>query len=1505
MIKPVANAGIPHADNDPVKHQPAPYAVDDAQTKSSRDSIKQNKLVILTGNSTEGTSHIQQQNELDVLLNCTSDLLWSVNSEFKLVAANRAFLQAMENAVSLSFKPGDDLLIATAFPKPYLDFWTNCYKKALSGKSFHKEVYTPALQNRSESWSDIYFTPVYNNGIVTGVACHSKDITEKKVAEEKIRQHEVRLAEAQEVAKLGSWETDLKTLKVTWSPETYRIFEADPNTQEVSHSSFIQFVHPDDQDRVDSAFFQSLLSKDVHTIEHRIITKSGYVKIIEERWRVFHDEKGTPLRAVGTSQDITERKTAEGKIKETEIRYQSLIEQSTDAVCITDPSMRIIDINPRGCNMLGYSKEEFLKLTINDIFIREDLLANPFKIAELQSGKVISNERRFKRKDGSIVEVDINARILDDGKFVVFARDITERKKADKELQQAYQEKNLILESIADAFFAVDKQWKVTYWNNHAERILGIAKETILGKQLWEVFNNSTDTLSYRKYHEALETNQVMNFEDFYRKRKRWFSVTAYPSPGGLSVYFKDITRRKNAEAAITRANQEKTTILESIDDGFFAIDTNSLVTYWNRRAEVLLGEKRENVIGKNLHEMFVRPDSRIFYDNYQKAIREKSTVHFEAFSHRTNKWFAVSAFASDNGLSVHFKDVTERKEFEEKIKESEKRYRSLIEQATDSICILDKDLRFVEINPAGCDMFGYSREEVLQLSVYDILFLQDLQDNPIRLADLQSQKTVYNERRIKRKDGTALDVELNSKMLDDGRLMIFGRDITERKQAAEELKESNHRYNLVSQATNDMVWDWDLVTGKVYRNKEGWKKIFRTGDYDAEVGEIDDWNERVHPDDRAVVQEVVRQIQRSEKDFFEVECRMRRDDGTYAYVHDRGNIIRDTQGKALRLIGATQDITRRKEAELQVLKSELHFRSLVQNSSDLTGIINAKGYFLYSSQAVKKILGYESEFMIGKNAFSFVHPDDIQALKVHLSEQSANHIRAIEFRFKNAEGNWRWLESKVTDMSDNPEVQGFIFNARDVTERKIAEAEIEKLTFIARATTNAVIITDIEGEITWVNEAFTNITEYQFEEVIGRKPGDFLQGPETNLAVARYMRGKIKHVEPFECDILNYSKSGRKYWLRIQCQPQFDEAGNLKYFFAMETDISKEKQAEAILKSSEERYRYLFNNNPASIIIWDIETLDILEVNNTTLDTYGYSRNEMLSKKILDLRHPQFHEKIRLFAEKARQKHDFVSVNLRRHINKAGEEMYMNIASHRIQFKGREVILALGTNITEKVFLERELEKERQLKHQEITAAVISAQEQERRELGSELHDNINQILAGSRLYLGMATRELGVNHPYLQETENLINTAITEIRKLSHSLIPPSLHEYELLGAIDNIIKITEQTSGIKLNLYAIDFDEKQVPDKLKLSIYRIIQEQLNNILKHANASKVKITLEQASERIILSIKDNGVGFDNTKKHDGVGLMNIKTRASLFNGEVEVIASPGKGCELKVAFN
>jgi signal transduction histidine kinase len=228
---------------------------------------------------------------------------------------------------------------------------------------------------------------------------------------------------------------------------------------------------------------------------------------------------------------------------------------------------------------------------------------------------------------------------------------------------------------------------------------------------------------------------------------------------------------------------------------------------------------------------------------------------------------------------------------------------------------------------------------------------------------------------------------------------------------------------------------------------------------------------------------------------------------------------------------------------------------------------------------------------------------------------------------------------------------------------------------------------------------------------------------------------------------------------------------------------------------------------------------------------------------------------------------------------------------------------MAMANNVTDKVVLQKYLDERKTIEQKEITDAVITTQEKERELIGCELHDNVNQILATSLLYLGMAKKD-SVNNAAMAETENMINSAIQEIRNLTHSLIAPSLEETSLQTALENIIRVTGINSSFSIHADLNCNNENNIPGKLKLSIYRIVQEQFSNIQKYARANNVTISLHCNPDQIELHIKDDGIGFDTSKKSEGVGLKNIKTRAALYNGKVSVVSSPGNGCEISTIF-
>jgi PAS domain S-box-containing protein len=311
-----------------------------------------------------------------------------------------------------------------------------------------------------------------------------------------------------------------------------------------------------------------------------------------------------------------------------------------------------------------------------------------------------------------------------------------------------------------------------------------------------------------------------------------------------------------------------------------------------------------------------------------------------------------------------------------------------------------------------------------------------------------------------------------------------------------------------------------------------------------------------------------------------------------------------------------------------------------------------------------------------------------------------------------------------------------------------------------------------------------------------------------------------------------------------------------------------------------------------------------VQEINESTEKHSGYKREDLIGKSILSGGLAERSEPIHELAEKALKDKNFRETHITRIISKWGDKIYIEFVSHRIDYMGMPCIMALGNNVTERVMLERQLEDERIKAQKEMTNAVISAQESERQEIGRELHDNINQILASARLYLGLGKSATDPQPLFLEKSDELIQSAIDEIRTLSHSLIPPTLSEGHLR---DNLLQLFENlASGIGTTIYhnMTEFEEQNMDDNFKLCIYRICQEQFTNITKYAKATNIHFYLGNRSGNLELRIKDDGIGFDKSKKSSGVGLVNMKTRAALFNGTIEIETAPGKGCELVVQF-
>jgi len=465
-----------------------------------------------------------------------------------------------------------------------------------------------------------------------------------------------------------------------------------------------------------------------------------------------------------------------------------------------------------------------------------------------------------------------------------------------------------------------------------------------------------------------------------------------------------------------------------------------------------------------------------------------------------------------------------------------------------------------------------------------------------------------------------------------------------------------------------------------------------------------------------------------------------------------------------------------------------------------------------------------------------------------------------------------------------------------------------ERFNTVVKATNDAIWDWDIvTNKIFMVGDTYKQLFGYDI--VNANTPQDLWENilhPEDKVRVIEKLWGIIREgkLAKWEDEYRIRKSDGEFAYVHDRGQIIYSAERRPIRLIGAVQDITARKRSEETILASEEKYRQIFYKNPYPTWIYDLDSLLIVEVNDAALEKYGFDKNEFQRLTMKNLHPPgeadQFLDSMcsPVSMHPAGQK-------LWRHSNKSGETMIVEITSHMIDYFGKMCMQVIINDVTERIRLEKELVLQQKLKQQQITEVVLGAQERERFELGQELHDNINQILATSKLYLDVAIEEKEPRIELLAKSRKNISMAIEEIRKLSKELITPSLNDLGLIQSIKELIRSIQMVKKMKIRLNISGLDENSLLPEQKINVYRIIQEQLNNILKHAHATTVVIELNKMKERISLQVKDDGRGFDPRARRKGVGISNIISRAELYNGKVEIDTAPGRGCRLEVILN
>jgi PAS domain S-box-containing protein len=845
---------------------------------------------------------------------------------------------------------------------------------------------------------------------------------------------------------------------------------------------------------------------------------------------------------------------------------------------------------------------------------------------------------------------------------------------------------------------------------------------------------------------------------------------------------------------------------------------------------------------------------------------------------------------------------------------QSEEKYRTLVEQAFDGIIIYSPDLIIRDCNHSACAALGYKQAELKGLNIADLFLKEDLLARPLHFETLIAGKTTLDYRRLKRKDGSYIQMEIGTKIMPDGNLMAIGRDITARKEAEQKIKHSETNLRTIFENTSEgfLLLDREGVV-KAF-NKNSAEYAFFLKEKEMQLG--DRMVDFIEPSRKEMFEGIIAKILTGETVIYDRSHDL--EDGKTRWVDFSINpVIENGRVNGVCITG--RDVTEKKIIEQQREFDHNNLYALINNTNDMMWSVDRELNLITSNDAFDKMAQHVSGQPLSKgdniltNRFG---KDQLKRFRKYY-ERAFSGKSFVEIEHTDSPAEF-WAEISFYPIRQENEVIGTACFSRDITQRKKAEDQIKKA-FTERQLlaerTSAILNTlpaniallDEKGFIVEVNGAWRN-----FASENGFTGNSYTIG-DNYITIAASARGtekedgsKVVHgiksilskkLKVFTLEYPCHSPNEER-WFRMIATPLLKKgkAGVV----VMHINITEQKKGEQALQATlKDLSDYKIALDESAIVSITDQHGAISYVNGNFCKISKYKDKELLGKdhKIIN---SGFHDK-------AFFKNLWATISggdiWRSEVkNKARDGSFYWVDTTIVPFlnnKGKPFqYVAINKDLTEKKLLEQEIQEQKIQEHKKIIRAMLKAQEKERNHIGQELHDNINQILASTKLYLGMA----GYKNEQLKELVKypmeMIDNSIAEIRLLSSRYVTPEKNIH-LVDLIQTLMDNLQANAGITA-VFRCNADNDAMDDDLKLNIYRIIQEQVNNIVKHAGAKKVSVSITTGKHEIIIEINDDGKGFNLKDKRKGIGISNMTSRIESFNGKILINSSPGNGCKI-----
>ncbi len=943
-------------------------------------------------------------------------------------------------------------------------------------------------------------------GESVGLLAVIHDITGRKQLEQGVRESELEFRSMFELSVAGMAQVDPETGRFVRANKKFCDITGYP-AQELLTLTFPRITHPDDRERDGAVFRQAVKGKtDGWIIEKRYIRKDGRTIWVKVTGTIIFSPEGVPFRAMAVIEDITESKTAEQALRQSEEGYRSLVESSPDAILVEQEGVCIY-LNQAALDLLGAATAEEITGKNSIDFIHPD-----FRSASLERFRKVQEQDQDQRVQPwelkvlrlNRQEVDVEASIspiLFNGRAAIqlIMKNITERK--DVELRLRLQA--TVLAQVSDAVVAVGRDGRIIFWNRAAELLYKVRAQEAIGKRREEIYRYrwaaagderaarellvTTGFLRGENIH-VLSSGEELYVESSVSVLQDWSG-----GPAGWLAVMRDVTGRKLIEQKLTESEGRYRSLVESSPDAIFVSQGGKLM-FVNQATLNMLGITDRNLLIGRDAIAFVDPDFREraemrLREAEEKGVgvpaRESRILRLDGSAVSVESVVIPIAFNGRAAVQLILKDITERKAFEQALINSERLYRMMFESNPHPMWIYDTDtLRFLQVNDAAVGHYGYSRDEFLNMGLKDIRPMEDL-DFPDQNISKGTGLHDSGAWRHRKKDGTVIDVEIMSHTLKvngkDARV-VLAHDITDRKKAEAALLQSQQAYRTLAEHLPGIVY-------RVFCREQNRMQFFNksapsiTGyrDDELESGELCSLDPLILDDDRPAVIVAVRAAI-EEKRAFTVEYRLRHRSGDIRFLMEQGTPIFDASGQLLYIDGVVSDITERKQAEDELKRARIE-------------------------------------------------------LELRVKERTAE------------------LAATVTALQ------------AEILERRRTAAERDRLVAAVEAAAEAIVITDNRGAIQYVNPAFEQITGYRKEEAL-EKDLHILDSGVNEEDFYRLMRERIRIDGVWKGRLINRKKDGSIYHEDCTYSPVRDGQGNIVNYVSIKHDVTEKLRLESIAET-------------------------------------------------------------------------------------------------------------------------------------------------------------------------------------------------------------------------------------------------------------------------------------------------------------------------------------------------